>query len=260
MEYNPFAALRNNVGSQHKLRIPDFYVGKPRLWFIQLEAQFNLANVFDDNSKFFHVIASLPAEVASRVDFIIENPPNNNNRYFILKEALLKAYEKSSLELCAQALTMASLGDRSPSQLMSDLMDLIPRDHKSVICPFVVALFVEKLPSDIRLGLNIDNIESYELLAAQADALMARRLKSSNQINNVQGVNQQIQDGMEEDLEINNVNRFKKKFGKRKSEDKPAQAKYQNQNNSDKCWYHEKFGNNATKCVKPCIFFNDSKN
>ncbi len=251
MDSNPFAALRSN-SSQHKLRIPDFYIGKPRLWFVQLEAQFNLANIFNDDSKFFHIIASLPAEVASRVDYIIENPPRVN-KYFALKEALLKAYEKSSLELCTQALSMAALGDRSPSQLMSDLIDLIPRNHKSSICPFVIALFIEKLPSDVRLGLNIENIQSYEILAAQADALMARRLKSYK-IQNVQ----EITSDTDEDMECNHVNKHfsKKKFDdKRKFEDKNEKNQ-----NGKKCWYHDKFGNDAAKCIKPCIYFQKSKN
>ncbi len=256
---NPFAALRQSnanarVNNQHKLRIPDFYIAKPRLWFIQLEAQFDLANILDDRSRFFHVIASLPAEVASRIDFLIENPPDLN-KYQALKEALLSAYEKSPLELCSQALTMASLGDRAPSQLMSDLIDLIPRNHKTGICPFVIALFIEKLPADIRLCLNIENVSSYEILANQADALMARRLKSNN-INHVQNFENVSND--EEMLEINNVNRNfnKKKFDFKKKSTSSTSKDDQNK----KCWYHEKFGSNATKCVKPCVFFQDQKN
>ncbi len=200
---NPFMALRqnnNNNSGHHRLRIPDFYAAKPRLWFNQLEAQFRLANILDDESRFYHIVASLQADVAARIDFIIENPPAND-KYNAIKEALLNAFEKSQFEMCAQALSMLPLGDRSPSKLMSDLVDFIPRQHKQMICPFVVALFVEKLPQDIRLGLNLESVDSYERLAAQADALMARRQKVAIAIQNANS-----EDLQEDDVvEINHV-------------------------------------------------------
>ncbi len=247
---NPFVALRAG-SSAHKLRIPDFYAAKPRLWFSQLEAQFRLANVTDDESKFYNIVASLQAEVASRIDFVIENPPPFN-KYCTIKEALLNAFEKSPFELCAQALSMLPLGDRQPSQLMSDLVDLIPRHHKLVVCPFVVALFAEKLPADIRLGLNLDNVESYERLAAQADALMACRQKAT-----VQNVNCEQNADEEDVIEISNVSKkFKKKnFGKNPK----SVVNFNNSSNKNNlCWYHEKYADKATKCVKPCVYF--SKN
>ena len=63
---------------------------------------------------------------------------------------------------------MGGLGDRIPSQLMDDMMELADGHH---ICFLFELAFLEQLPKDIKLQLANDNFEDLRALAKKADAL-----------------------------------------------------------------------------------------
>lgn len=58
-----------------QLRLPPFWPKNPRVWITQIEAQFHLHRIKSQLSRFYYVVASLPAAVADELDEILSRPP-----------------------------------------------------------------------------------------------------------------------------------------------------------------------------------------
>ena len=56
------------------VKLPPVWINKKEGWFAQAEAQFNLRRITDDDTRYWHVVASLSDEVAERASPIIECP------------------------------------------------------------------------------------------------------------------------------------------------------------------------------------------
>ena len=59
------------------IRVPAFWFDKVSLWFKQLEAQFMIAGVTREATKFDYVVAHLEPKYAREVEDIIDSPPEN---------------------------------------------------------------------------------------------------------------------------------------------------------------------------------------
>ncbi|GFY76197.1 uncharacterized protein TNIN_173961 [Trichonephila inaurata madagascariensis] len=67
---------------------PAFWRNKPKLWFLQLEAQFSNSGISNDTTKYNIVDAALDENVLDFVVDILSNPPHDD-KYETLKNALL---------------------------------------------------------------------------------------------------------------------------------------------------------------------------
>ncbi|GFS49813.1 integrase catalytic domain-containing protein [Nephila pilipes] len=67
---------------------PIFWRNKPKLWFLQLEAQFTNSGISQDTTKYNIVVAAFDENVLDFVVDILSNPPKNE-KYDTLKKALL---------------------------------------------------------------------------------------------------------------------------------------------------------------------------
>jgi hypothetical protein len=57
------------------VRLPPFWAERPAVWFAQAEAQFTLAGIFSEKTKFYYVISQLDQRYATEVEDIIISPP-----------------------------------------------------------------------------------------------------------------------------------------------------------------------------------------
>ena len=64
----------NRVGA----KLPALWTERPDLWFKDVEAQFELAKVISEETKYHHVVASLDQQQAIKVCELISNPPTIN--------------------------------------------------------------------------------------------------------------------------------------------------------------------------------------
>jgi hypothetical protein len=60
------------------VRLPPFWQDRPALWFAQAEAQFELAAITRQRTKFSHVVAQLSQQHAAEVEDIITRHPNRS--------------------------------------------------------------------------------------------------------------------------------------------------------------------------------------
>ena len=87
---------------------PVFYRSNPGVWFRQMESQFVLAGITNDETKFHHIIAAIPEDVAINLPMGIDN-------YRRIKEHICGIIQKSKQEMIGEALGMISLDGQKPS-------------------------------------------------------------------------------------------------------------------------------------------------
>lgn len=160
------------------VKVPPFWAEEPALWFSQLEAQFALANITADSTKFYHVISNLDVKYVSEVKDIVINPPTDGTKYEKIKFELIKRLSASQEQKVRQLLAHEELGDRKPSQFLRHLQNLAgPR----VPDEFVRSLWASRLPNNIQAIIASQTDCELEKLAQLADNI--------NEVNNLRFMN-----------------------------------------------------------------------
>lgn len=75
-----------------ELKLPNFWPKNPRVWFSQVEARFQLRHITSPSTKYLHVVAALPSEIADAIDDILVSPPAQEE-YDTLKKTVLDRLE-----------------------------------------------------------------------------------------------------------------------------------------------------------------------
>ncbi|KAK3916941.1 Cobyric acid synthase [Frankliniella fusca] len=108
--------------SRISVKLPPFWRDRPTLWFSQVEAQFSLAGITQEATKYAYVVSHLDEKYANEVD-IITSPPAENP-YTTLKTALIKRVSLPEDQRIKQLLIDEDIGDRKPSQYLRHLRSL----------------------------------------------------------------------------------------------------------------------------------------
>ena len=162
----------NSTGlvSAVSIKLPPYWTAHPQLWFCQVESLFSTRGMRADSSRFHHVVAALPPEVALVVSDFLMHPPGNG-RYEGLKKTLIQRTTASSQKRLRQLLTSEELGDRKPSQLLRNMRRLLgetqPADES-----LLGELFLQHLPTNVQAILASARIDTLEEQATMADKIM----------------------------------------------------------------------------------------
>ena len=152
------------------LKLPVFWVDAPVAWFAVVEAQFKLRRVWSEDERFCNIAATLDKMTLKKVVHLVVTP-DVTQPYTKLKEALLASHQLTDFQQVELILAMEPLGSRKPSELLADMWEVCPSDkHNS---KFFAALFLQRLPSHIRVLLTHEDHTNLRLLAAKADQLVA---------------------------------------------------------------------------------------
>ena len=237
------------------VKIPPFWPADPELWFAQVDAQFTTKGITAQRTKFDHVIASLSPEFASEVRDLILKPPTTTP-YDALKAQLIKRTTASEQKRLQQLFNTEELGDRTPSQLLRRMNQLLGDKAATADRSFLCELFLQRLPLNVRMVLAAATKESDDLetIAALADKIgeVATPAVTSVEIPQLSSEVEQLRVQIS-DLQtlVQSFQRTPHPRSKSKSRDSrqrsasPAPA-------SSLCWYHNRFGEKASKCVPPC--------
>ena len=126
------------------VRLPPFWPDRPALWFAQAEAQFELAAITRQRTKFSHVVAQITQQHAAEVEDIITSPPEEEP-YTYLKSELVRRLS-TSRERVRQFLSHEEMGDRKPSQFLRHLKGLSP----DVPDNFLRTIWASRLPPHVQ--------------------------------------------------------------------------------------------------------------
>lgn len=267
-----------------KIQLPPFWENRASLWFAQAEAQFSLAKITKDIDKYNYVITSLNVRIAQEVDDIILQPPRDD-MYFTLKTAIIKRLSVTAEKRIRQILIDEELGDRTPSQFLRRLRSLV--ENIRIEDDFLKSLWLQRLPPTVQAILQCQPDIPLTKTAEMADKIMEAMLPSLSSLSsNIDSINVPSLTAMQDSINrlehkldelhkksttvetlenkitelynqirqmtLNN-NKFRK-FSRPRSQ----QSTIKDQVNTNLCFYHEKYGNAAHKCVPPCSFTENS--
>jgi hypothetical protein len=75
------------------VKLPDFWVKDPKMWFVQAEAQFRRARITAETTMYDYVLMKLPQDVVMSVRALVSaieaDPVKQEASYTLMKEALL---------------------------------------------------------------------------------------------------------------------------------------------------------------------------
>lgn len=151
------------------LRLPTFWSQDPELWFAQVERQFDARRIASQSAKFGHAVSALPVEIAADIRDLILHPPGDSP-YDTLKRELLDRTSLSIHRRLQQLLSAEELGDQKPSQLLRRMRQLT---GSTTLDPAIMQeLFLQRLPSDIRVVLTAAGEMPLDGLARLADRIL----------------------------------------------------------------------------------------
>ena len=205
------------------IKLPTFWPQRAQIWFVQAEAQFTIKGITADVTKYSYVTASLDQDTATRVLDILTNPPSTN-KYETLKQRLIDNYKLSEREAASRILDIGGLGDSKPSELLDKMLAIVPPGQEPGF--LFKEVFLRQLPAEVQ---SLVTQQDYPTLRDLAKAADKHFMSTGATINATM------------------------KGGKHNKREGPRHQ-YSKTPDPDLCWYHQKFGKQATKCTTPCKF------
>ncbi|XP_058456390.1 uncharacterized protein LOC131433804 [Malaya genurostris] len=219
------------------VKLPEFWKNDPAMWFAQAEAQFVLAGVTRDATKFYHIIAKVDQSVLCHISDLVANPPEND-KYMSIKARLLSRFEMSAQAKMEKLLNSCDLGDMKPTHLLARMQDLTA--GLKVDDGLMKMLFLQRLPGSVKAVLTIHD-GTLSKLAEMADKMVdttsthvaAVAPPPSSQIGDIDG---QIAHLTAEIRKLKEFTRSKHERNRSSSRTRP------DTDDETVCWYHRKYG------------------
>ena len=207
-------------------------------------------------------------EFATEVRDLLQPPADTP--YDVLRAQLIKRTAASKQRRLCQLFTAEELGDRTPSQLLRRLQQLLgaaarPNPDNT----FLRELFLQWLPGHVRMVLASSEDMPLEALATLADKVMEVASPSissinvaplSSEVGQLRSKVAQLRE-MIATLKIAPSNPHRRARARSRSQSTlaasprsstPAPVPAKNPPSASLCWYHCRFGDAARKCTSPC--------
>ena len=161
---------RDRPESTHTVKLPEFWPENSAAWFALAESRFRMKDIYDEWTRYDHVVSSLTKESLRLVLDLVTSPPEDDP-YTTLKERLQSSHELTDYQRIEQLLAMDALGTRKPSELLAHMLELCPAGEET--SKFFAFLFLHRLPQELRIMLGEDDHQEVHELAKKADRLWA---------------------------------------------------------------------------------------
>jgi len=227
-----------------QVKLPLFWKSSPQMWFNQAESQFHIKNISVSLTKYHHVVARIPEDVALRVANVINAIASSGSLtpYEDLKKRLMAAYTPGPYEMLDNLIHHPTLGDRRPSDMMDEMLALLPTGEKPTM--LFNAHFLGRLPTEVKSALVSAKFESALDLAAEADkhwdALRSRSIASATL------------HAVETSVCASPPPRSSRAPSPRRERPPRGRSSARASDGSTLCFYHRQFGADARRCNTPC--------
>jgi hypothetical protein len=126
------------------VRLPPFWAERPAVWFAQAEAQFFLACISSETTKFYHVVSQLDQRYATELEDVITSPPERDP-YTTLRAELLGGCppRESNLSISSSLSRWATASRPSSLRHLRSLAPGVPED-------FLHTVWSSRLPPNIQ--------------------------------------------------------------------------------------------------------------
>lgn len=260
---NPDA--QNSTGSQQQpaapaaaaavaVKLPDFWESDPTMWFAQAEAQFALAGVTQDATKYNHIVAKIGQTVICNVADIVKNPPAAD-KYDAIKNRLIKRYELSAQSRLEQLLNSCDLGDLRPTHLLAKMQELSA--GLNVDDALLKMLFLQRLPPNIRTVLTIHD-GTLEKIAEMGDKMIEVSSPTTAAVDS-RATTMSNQDPCSQESLADQIAALTAEIRRLKANPQRSRSRSTSRNrratgSNSVCWYHRKYGAAAEQCRSPCSY------
>ena len=157
-----------------EFKIATFYASDVELWFNQIETQFALHQINDDDERYSLTCAALSGEIASDVrDVLLQ--PFRSNKYDSLKAILIERWGLTTPERVNKVISGEKIGNDIPSRFMRRLQKAAGSRPQAVVGKAVIRqAFIRQMPASIKAHLVIQpDSATLESLAVLADRALA---------------------------------------------------------------------------------------
>lgn len=253
------------------LKLPFFYDKYPQQWFLLAESQFRINNINHENDKFDKLLLALSQDLFVTVSDVIQNINDNwqnpnSTPYTTLKETLLERNSLSESQRLENLLKDFDIGDRKPSEFYRALKQTAGQSD-SITDKLLTQLWIRKLPMQIQISLKTLPNPDIKTLMSVADSIFEiflmnnqhqlQAITSSNThelgSDRISLLERQIQ-LLTESVQKLTFNSQNSRFRYRSKSRSNSKSRNTRLNPTELCWYHQKFGDNAKKCILPCNF------
>lgn len=270
-----------------KIRLPDFYEVNPEIWFARVEAQFKLAKVVSEQTRYDILVSQVDLKVLTQVWDLVNTTPTAQP-YSTLKSAIIDRFSESEQRRLNRLLDKAEVGDRKPSHFLNELRTLARgsgADQRQLVDENMLkTLWIGRLPENVRAILSASDTNDLRKLASLADKIMEVSVPSNNvyatmstnpassTANNpvlsclpssscdctaaINALTQQFKafkQGRSYEREPGN----RRERSKSRNRDRTPANRDRTPANDDPdlCWYHQVHGKEAKNCRAGCNFF-----
>ncbi|KAH7949399.1 hypothetical protein HPB49_009308 [Dermacentor silvarum] len=154
------------------VKLPPFWTADPVLSFIPVEPQFAARHITADCAKYHYVVSSLPPSTAGEIRDLLLFPPVDNV-YETLKTTLIRRRTPSESQRPQQLLHEANLGDRTPSQLLRHIKQLLGSKVHGLDRLLLREIYLQKILRSVRMVMTTSNDNDLSKQAELAYKLMA---------------------------------------------------------------------------------------
>eukprot|EP00096_Caligus_rogercresseyi_P009774 TRINITY_DN3386_c0_g1_i1.p2 TRINITY_DN3386_c0_g1~~TRINITY_DN3386_c0_g1_i1.p2 ORF type:complete len:248 (+),score=10.91 TRINITY_DN3386_c0_g1_i1:1973-2716(+) len=230
---DPSSSVTNLQHNGTTVHLANFFAEDPAFWFRQAESQFQLKGITSSITKLEHVISALDHRTAKNVKDILRETPQKDS-YERLKARLLEEFTLSIDERAARLLKFSSSSSDTPTQILNQMMDLLPEGNEPDF--LFIEIFLQQLPPPVRCNIRTHDRKDLRALAKLAD-VYAQDLSLSN---------------------INAVRPYSSFERKSRTPSPKSTSSFQRASSQlplTLCYYHRRWGDKARKCIPPCSFY-----
>ena len=189
--------------------------------------------------------------------------PPTDNPYTTLKQAIIKRFVGSNQQKLQRLLNELEFGDSKPSQLLRRMRQLWCGGGTDDA--ILRELFLQRLPGNVRMvlapsasSITLDNLAEMadrimEVSTPSIAAIHAPSVSSSSEIDSLRAEVRQLKEL------VQSLSLYSRSRDPRHRSPTPARRRSPSparhtpvSDDSTICWYHQRFGNAATKCRPPC--------
>ena len=240
------------------IKIPPFWPEDPAVWFAQLEAQFALANITQDSTKYYYAISQLDGPVIKEVKDIVSYPPETG-KFDKLKTELIERLTSSQEQRVRQLLTHEEIGDRKPSQFLRHLANLggssIPQD-------FLRTLWSNRLPPHIQAVIATQRNAPLDDVAKLADTVNEvtpqAHVALTSPSNEMTSLTARIDKLTHQIAALTATGRSSLNMKRSNMRTRSPSPRRRNMSTESVCWYHRRYREHAKRCTTPCSFVSEN--
>lgn len=183
LNFGAFQTAPNvEVATGAKVKLPDFVEEHTDLWFWQVEAALDAAEISADKKKYNTIIGQLPTRVMYKLADLRTQVPPTGQMYKTLKDRIIGEFADSTQTKITKLLSEMALGDRKPSQLLAEMRSKAA--NTPVGDDLLKQLWLRNLPEQIRAIISADDQMPLITVATMADRIL-EAIKGSAHISGV---------------------------------------------------------------------------